>query len=352
MIRVLAELRPACRVTQSADLSAAIALLEHQAHDVVVLAPSLADQGEGLAAQARATALGVGWITLLGPCACRPRRDIAPEDWDDTATPAGVQCLEELLDRLDDIGRRSHCIRPAPEATLPVRPDLPARSALAESHPRKVSSHRAPPVPAASGLGGRVVLIGASTGGIDALLTVLAHFPADCPPTAIVQHTGRGFSASLVRVLARDCAARVLVAEDGLRLMRGMIAVAGGLDGHLHLQPLPDRTLRCAVMPGDEVCGQVPSIDVMFRSALPCAQRTIAVLLTGMGADGAAGLMALREAGAMTIGQDEASSVVYGMPRVALELGAVRLHLPLDQIGPTILKLVQTPDPTARRLTP
>lgn len=189
----------------------------------------------------------------------------------------------------------------------------------------------------------KIVVIGSSTGGVDALLTVLSEFPEDCPPTAIVQHTGKGFSESLIRLLERRCKPHVVAAEDGLTLMQGMICVAAGAPGHLTLTP--GKTPRCQIRPGAPISGHVPSVDALFRSVVPMAPQVVGVILTGMGQDGAAGLLELRRAGGFTIGQDEASSVVYGMPRAAWEMGAVKSCLPLHRIGGEILKasVSQTP---------
>ncbi len=181
----------------------------------------------------------------------------------------------------------------------------------------------------------KVVLIGASTGGIDALTTILSAFPANCPPTAIVQHTGRNFSETLVRLLNNRCAAEVVMAQTGVVMQPGRICLAGGIDGHLRFDI--GAKITCVVQPGPEVSGHAPSIDEMFASAVPIAKNVIAVLLTGMGRDGALGLQSLRAAGAQTIGQDEASSVVYGMPRVAFEIGAVQTQMALDKIGPELM---------------
>lgn len=208
----------------------------------------------------------------------------------------------------------------------------PKRATVAEIGAKPVTIARTGAAPLE-----RIVLIGASTGGIDALLTVLAAYPADGPPTAIVQHTGQGYSDSLVRVLSRGCAAKVVAAQDGMVLDRGMVCVAAGTIGHLRL--IPGDRLRCSLAAGPVISGHVPSVDALFRSALPVATRVIAVLLTGMGSDGAAGMLELSRAGSMTIGQDEGTSVVYGMPRVAFNLGAVRRQLPLPVIGATIMGL-------------
>jgi two-component system, chemotaxis family, protein-glutamate methylesterase/glutaminase len=183
----------------------------------------------------------------------------------------------------------------------------------------------------------KLVVIGASTGGVDALLTVLSAFPADCPPTAIVQHTGRGFASSLVQVLDRRCAARVVPAQDGLVLSRGMVCVAGGSEGHLTLSG--GEVLRCQVRPGPAISGHAPSVDVLFRSAMAFAPRVVGAILTGMGQDGAAGLLELHRAGCVTLGQDEATSVVYGMPKAAFERGAVQVQLPIQRIGAELLRI-------------
>jgi two-component system, chemotaxis family, protein-glutamate methylesterase/glutaminase len=187
----------------------------------------------------------------------------------------------------------------------------------------------------------KIVLIGASTGGIDALTTLLGHFPKNCPPTAIVQHTGQNFRETLVRLLARRCEAEVVMAESGLKMKTGRICLAGGVDGHLQLGI--NGSLSCTISRGSATSGHMPSIDELFLSAVPFGARVMAVLLTGMGRDGATGLLSLRRAGAVTVGQDQATSVVYGMPRVAFEIGAVQRQLALDQIGPAILDWAATP---------
>lgn len=180
-----------------------------------------------------------------------------------------------------------------------------------------------------------VILIGASTGGIDALLQILSALPPDCPPTAIVQHTGAAFSDSLIRLFVRCAKARVLPAQDGIALSRGTIVVGAGCRGHLQLAP--GTPLQTRVLPGTAVSGHIPSVDVLFQSALPVAPRIVAALLTGMGRDGAQGLLELRRAGARTLAQDEASSVVYGMPRAAADLGAAEQIVALPQMAGAIL---------------
>jgi two-component system, chemotaxis family, protein-glutamate methylesterase/glutaminase len=195
----------------------------------------------------------------------------------------------------------------------------------------------------------KILLLGASTGGIDALTTILSAFPANCPPTAIVQHTGRAFSETLVRLLNNRCAAEVVMAQTGVAMQAGRICLAGGIDGHLRFEI--GAKITCAVHLGPEISGHRPSIDAMFLSALPFAKRAIAVLLTGMGRDGALGLQSLRAAGAQTIGQDQASSVVYGMPRVAYEIGAVETQLGLERIGPELMQRCSPAPPRLRSMT-
>lgn len=183
-----------------------------------------------------------------------------------------------------------------------------------------------------------VVAIGASTGGPPALATILAELPADLPAAVLViQHMAEGFVEGLARWLDGVCAVSVVVAVDGERLQPGQV----------YLAPANQNLL---VRPGfrvgltDPPAGQhhVPGVDVTFRSvAQVSGQHAVAALLTGMGRDGAAGLKAMRDIGAFTIGQDESTSVVWGMPAAAQELDAVDLELPLPAIGQAIVTAVE-----------
>lgn len=185
----------------------------------------------------------------------------------------------------------------------------------------------------------RFILFGGSTGGVDALLQILGEFPEDCPPTAIVQHTGRGYSGSLIQLLSQRCRAKVVAPRDGMELRRGMVTVAAG--GEAHLRIAAGSALRCHLRQGTPVSGHMPSVDALFTSAVPWADRAVAVILTGMGSDGAKGLHELRRAGATTIGQDESTSLVYGMPKVAWNLGAVERRLALSDIASAALNACQ-----------
>jgi two-component system chemotaxis response regulator CheB len=183
---------------------------------------------------------------------------------------------------------------------------------------------------------GRVVAIGSSTGGVEALIAVLSEFPANCPPTVITQHMPANFTRSLAQRLDRLCAPSVSEAVDGVELAEGHVYIAPG--GHAHLEIGGSRSLRCRLRAGEAVNGHRPSVDVLFTSVgRAVGEKAIGVILTGMGRDGAAGLLAMRNAGARTFGQNEASSVVYGMPKVAFECGAVEKQLPLTRLGHEIL---------------
>lgn len=180
----------------------------------------------------------------------------------------------------------------------------------------------------------RVIGIGASTGGVEALLMLLSAFPADCPPTLIVQHMQAEFVVAFAERLDRNCAARVRIAEDAAVLAPGCIFVAPCGDAHLTLAR--HGNLQCRLTVGDKVASHRPSVDVLFASLAFLGPAATGILLTGMGRDGAQGLLKMRQAGAATIAQDSASSTVYGMPRAAAEIGACRMQLPLSQIAPAL----------------
>jgi two-component system chemotaxis response regulator CheB len=191
--------------------------------------------------------------------------------------------------------------------------------------------------------GDKIVAIGSSTGGVEALLTVISAFPENCPPTVITQHMPATFTKSFAQRLDRASAAHVTEAVEGAPLEPGRVYLAPG--GHTHLEITSGAHPRCRLVPADPVNGHRPSVDVMFNSAAKHGPRVVAALLTGMGRDGAQGLLALKEKGARTIGQDEASCVVYGMPRAAFELGAVEKQISLGRIGPAILDLCSAATP-------
>ncbi|WP_138473357.1 chemotaxis response regulator protein-glutamate methylesterase [Poseidonocella sp. HB161398] len=187
---------------------------------------------------------------------------------------------------------------------------------------------------------GRIVLIGSSTGGVDALEQVIGGFPANCPPTLITQHMPAEFLKSFSARLDNMAAPAVRLAADGEPLAEGKVLIAPGGPYHLALD---GRSPRCVLDGQDKVSGHRPSVDVLFHSAVPVANRVVAAILTGMGADGARGMLALRRAGARTLAQDEESCTVFGMPRVALENGGAERAVPLRRVAPAILELCTQP---------
>lgn len=178
-----------------------------------------------------------------------------------------------------------------------------------------------------------LVAIGSSTGGVEALHILLSEFPADCPPTLIVQHINGHFAHAVARRL-NDCSApQVQIAEPDLKLRRGCVYLAPGNDRHLTVRESKGE-LFARMRPGDLVTGHRPSVDMLFLSAAEAVgPRGVGILLTGMGCDGAQGLLAMKRAGALTIAQDEASCTVFGMPRAAISLGAADHVAAINQIA-------------------
>jgi two-component system chemotaxis response regulator CheB len=203
---------------------------------------------------------------------------------------------------------------------------------------------------------GRLIAIGSSTGGVEALMQILQEFPENCPPTVISQHLPAMFTKSFADRLNKTCRPRVSEAQDGAPIRPGEIYLAPG-DMHLEFAGGPRGKARgsqgapatCRLSNAERVNGHRPSVDVMFHAAARnFGAGAVGVILTGMGKDGAAGLLAMREGGAETIGQDEASSIVYGMPRTAFEIGAVMRQMPLPKIA---ARLLQTCKADSRELT-
>jgi two-component system chemotaxis response regulator CheB len=188
---------------------------------------------------------------------------------------------------------------------------------------------------------GRLLAIGASTGGVEALIQLLSHFPANCPPTVITQHMPASFTRSFASRLDRICAAKVQEAYTGAKLQPGRIYLAPG--GTQHLQVSATSDLHCRLKPGDRVNGHCPSVDVLFESvARACGRNAVGLILTGMGKDGANGLLSMRKAGAHTFGQNESTCIVYGMPKAAYDIGAVVRQLPLDSLAAAIMSETST----------
>ncbi len=177
-----------------------------------------------------------------------------------------------------------------------------------------------------------LVAIGASTGGTQAIEDLLLQMPEQCPPIVIAQHIPPIFSASFASRLNTLCKFEVKEAKDGDLVAPGRVLVAPG-NFHMLLRKV-DGVYKVAVRDGPRVHYQRPAVDILFQSVAEAGLRNVVgVLLTGMGADGAAGLLRMRQRGAITIAQDEATCVVFGMPKVAIEMGAAQQVLPLSRIG-------------------
>jgi len=185
----------------------------------------------------------------------------------------------------------------------------------------------------------RIIAIGASTGGVTAIEEVLCGLPANGPGILIVQHMPDDFITPFAQRLDMECPQHVKRAEDGDRLVPGLVLIA---PGNAHLRLIRHGGFyKVTCVPGERICGHCPSVEVLFDSVARCAgPEAIGVMLTGMGRDGAQGLLRMKMAGARTIGQDEASSVVYGMPQEAFSLGAVEIQVSLDRIAATILAVL------------
>lgn len=282
-------------------------LTEHQQPDIVLVAEAETRRANFAMYQAMLSALEITCIILRtesgqasAPAGCRVAS---------AAEIAAESGLGPYLAQRHGVGKA------APIAAAPATPRPP------------------------SATGWKTVVMGASTGGVEALIEILAHYQAECPPTMIVQHIGARFLPGLAQRLDRHCAAAVRPARTSDDIAPGLVLLAPSDATHLMVVP-PGR--RCRLVPGAPESGHRPSVDVLFRSAAALGTQAVGALLTGMGRDGAAGLAEIRRAGGITIAQDAASATVYGMPRAAQELGAVSRQLALARIGPAILTAAAT----------
>jgi two-component system, chemotaxis family, protein-glutamate methylesterase/glutaminase len=200
-----------------------------------------------------------------------------------------------------------------------------------------VSPQRSPHARASAS---RVVAVGASTGGVEALTQLLGELPADAPGLLIVQHMPEAFTASFARRLDQLCAIEVREAAEGDPVEAG-VALIGPGNRHLTLRGAPGR-YRVALEDGPLVSRHRPSVDVLFHSVARTAGRdAVGVIMTGMGADGVDGMLAMRAAGASTIAQDHASCVIFGMPREAIARGAAAQIVALDDLSRAILRAAE-----------
>lgn len=235
--------------------------------------------------------------------------------------------LEESSIRIQDK------ILAAANAKLNIKvPGAANQNRTARSAPAKV--------PSGSFIGNKIIAIGASTGGTEALNFLLSSLPVESPPIVIVQHMPEHFTAAFAKHLNENCEITVREARHGDSLQRGLALIAPG-DKHIELNR-SGSDYRVKVADGPLVTRHRPSVDVLFRSTAKYAgANAVGIIMTGMGQDGADGLKAMRAAGARTIGQDEASCVVYGMPRVAKSVGAVEVEANLKEIPGILLEMLR-----------
>ncbi len=186
----------------------------------------------------------------------------------------------------------------------------------------------------------RIIAMGASTGGTEALYSILMQLPADIPGIVIVQHIPPVFSRMFSERLNNQTSLMVKEAEDGDYVEKGKVLIAPG-DRHMRINKLGDR-YKVEVSEGEKVSGHCPSVDMLFDSAAKKAgNEAVGIILTGMGYDGAKGLLAMKRKGARTIGQDEKSCVVYGMPKAAYDIGAVETQVPLSGIPRALMSMLK-----------
>ncbi|MEZ5753706.1 MAG: chemotaxis response regulator protein-glutamate methylesterase [Paracoccaceae bacterium] len=233
----------------------------------------------------------------------------------------------------------------APGPTAATAPGL--SPAPIPARPAPAAPRRADPVPPPGFTAPRnaptLMAIGSSTGGVQALTAILPAFPADCPGIVIVQHMPEGFTGPFAARLNTLCCLDIREAQEGDILHPGAALVAPGGTRHMTVEPHGRSTYRIRLVQGDPVCFSRPSVDVLFESVARAAgQNAIGAVLTGMGRDGARGLLTIRSIGGTTIAQDEATSVVYGMPMAARDIGAAQHVLPLTAIPARMMQAVTT----------
>jgi len=287
----------------------------------VVMVSSLTERG----ADVTLDALALGAVDYLA----KPRIDIAATFGD---------YADELIGKVKAAARASvralGAAAAPPSGPVPVPPRFSADAVL----PRA-------PAPSRLRTTDRLIAIGASTGGTEAIKQVLMRLPPDSPGVVIAQHIPKAFSTPFARRMNESCQLTVYEAEDGQQVRAGHVYIAPG-DRHLLIARDGARYV-VRLDDGTPVNRHKPSVDVLFRSVAQSAGRNaIGVLLTGMGKDGARGLLEMREAGSPTIAQDEATSVVWGMPGEAVALGAADRVLPLEEIAAAVSGLAAEMDIT------
>jgi two-component system chemotaxis response regulator CheB len=253
-----------------------------------------------------------------------------------TLTQAGAEVTLEAL----EAGAVDFVAKPTSDVAAAVAGlagELQAKvKAAARTRVRLHKATQAAPRPKLGRATGRIVFIGASTGGVEALKAVLMGLPSDCPPILITQHMPPRFTFAFAQRLDRECPMRVSEAAHLDRVEPGHVYIAPG-SHHLEIARHGDHYV-CTLNEQPPVSGHRPSVDVLFRSAARVIGRSaVAAILTGMGKDGAQGMLEMRQAGAVTLGQDEDSALIYGMPRAAFEIGAVMRQYSLSRMADAII---------------
>ncbi|MDE1997140.1 MAG: chemotaxis-specific protein-glutamate methyltransferase CheB, partial [Rhizobiaceae bacterium] len=243
----------------------------------------------------------------------------------------------------DEAMRIREVVKSASHARMPNTRRASARSAAGSGPAAKLTADAMLPPPTGRAMAKTtemVVCVGASTGGTEALREMLEALPANAPGMVIVQHMPEKFTAAFAKRLNSLCEVEVKEAVDGDPVLRGHVLIAPG-DNHMLLERQGAR-YHVAVKTGPLVSRHRPSVDVLFRSAARAAgSNAMGVIMTGMGDDGARGMFEMKQAGAFTVAQDEATSVVFGMPKEAIARGGVDRIVPLEQIAREILMAQQ-----------
>ncbi|HTW65268.1 MAG TPA: chemotaxis response regulator protein-glutamate methylesterase [Bryobacteraceae bacterium] len=221
---------------------------------------------------------------------------------------------------------------------LPQKVRAAAHARIGKAKPQLAAWVPAAPLTFPGASSSTLIAIGASTGGTEAIRELLVGLPENMPGIAVVQHIPPVFSAAFANRLNDLCKLRVKEAADGDRLVSGLVLIAPG-NFHMTLRRVGGE-YRVVVQDGPRVCYQRPSVDVLFESVAQAAKGdAIGAILTGMGSDGAQGLLKMKRAGARTIAQDEASCVVFGMPREAIRMGAADRVLPLNRMATELVAM-------------
>ena len=221
-------------------------------------------------------------------------------------------------------------IRKFVERELPVKIKVASTAKISQIKKHTISSRVQDVITSNRNM---VIAIGASTGGTEAIATVIKEFGPDIPGTVIVQHMPPGFTEMYAKRLDDQCRVHVKEAKNGDMVIPGQVLIAPGGDSHMRLIKVGNN-YQVEIKKGSKVNGHRPSVDVLFESVAKVAkENALGIILTGMGGDGARGLFEMRQAGAKTIGQDESTCVVYGMPKVAYDLGAVQYQERLTNIA-------------------